>query len=123
MYQGAKLLHPVTFIKFTSYHYVVVEYSLSRILSCFQGSNVIGYSCFLFFCRSHDSTGPYTRDSREREFERDERAERPDRPERPDERRGDGEYDGPAGMQPEGIIEVRLVWGLLLVNLCYINGC
>ena len=42
----------------------------------------------------------YTRDSREREFQR----------ERPDEReeRPGGDYDGPAGMQPEGIIEVCL---------------
>jgi len=53
--------------------------------------------------RSHENVGPpapqqeYTRDSREREFQR----------ERPDEReeRPGGDYDGPAGMQPEGIIE------------------
>ena len=61
---------------------------------------------YLIRFRSHENVGPpapqqeYTRDSREREFQR----------ERPDEReeRPGGDYDGPAGMQPEGIIEVCL---------------
>jgi len=76
-----------------------------------------------FVCRSRDSDGPQSRGSRERESHRrsDEREER-----RGDERREDGpakepeaggatedkggdrngEYNGPAGMQPDGLIEV-----------------
>lgn len=71
------------------------------------------YYCF----RSRDSDGPQTRGSRERDYHRSD--ERDDR--RGDDRRGDekdargsddkggdrnGEYNGPPGMQPDGLIEV-----------------
>ena len=57
--------------------------------------------------RSRDSDGPDSRGSREREEHRSE--ERLDRGAERDDRRGgdrNGEYNGPAGMQPEGLIEV-----------------
>lgn len=60
--------------------------------------------------RSRDSDGTQARGSRERESRSDERRDKPFRDERRDrEEQSDrnGDYDGPPGMQPEGLIEVR----------------
>ena len=60
--------------------------------------------------RSRDSDGTQARGSRERESRSDERRDKPfrddrrDREEHPDR---NGDYDGPPGMQPDGLIEVR----------------
>lgn len=66
----------------------------------------------MFDCRSRDSDGSASRGSQEREYRRSD--EKPsdrsgDRPEPREERRGgerNGEYEGPAGVQPDGLIEV-----------------
>ncbi len=74
--------------------------------------------------RSHDSGGPSlsrerdgynsrdgfnSRGSRERDRDVEDRRDPHDDKDRRDDRRGDrgGEYDGPSGMQPDGIIEVQ----------------
>jgi len=66
------------------------------------------------FCdRSRDSDGSASRGSQEREYRRSDEKAQSDRPFRTsdsrEERRGNdrnGEYDGPSGMQPDGLIEV-----------------
>jgi len=86
-----------------------------------------GSSCLFMKCnmiRSRDSDGSASRGSQEREYRRsDDKAQSSDRPFRTsdsrEERRGDndrnGEYDGPSGMQPDGLIEVLI---LLLFSAC-----
>jgi len=88
---------------------------------CGQFGVCCGYwSCgrYLLTCvRSRDSDGSASRGSQEREYRRsDEKAQSSDRPYKTsdsrEERRGgggndrNGEYDGPSGMQPDGLIEV-----------------
>lgn len=66
----------------------------------------------LFYYRPRDSDGTQARGSRERESRSDERRDKPFRgDERPRDReeRSDrnGDFSGPPGMQPDGLIEVK----------------
>lgn len=65
----------------------------------------------LFYYRPRDSDGTQARGSRERESRSDEKRDKPfrgderrDREERTDR---NGDFSGPPGMQPDGLIEVK----------------
>ena len=80
----------------------------------------------IYISRSRESDVPQSGGSRERDFPRsDDRRdrERPNRDDRKDrEGPGDrnGDYNGPPGMLPEGIIEVLFLYNFSLFNLNYL---